>query len=216
MTDRHLQEHVQRALDWDPSIDAAAIGVSVEDGVVTLRGEVPSYVERCDAERVALGVFGVKAVANDLTIALKGPHRRTDTELAQAAANALAWNASVPHDRVTISVTDGWVSLKGDVEWDYQRTAAFHAVRTLTGVRGVTNAITLSPRVSVSDVRTRIEDALKRSAQVDARRINVNVADGTVILSGHVRSSAEHREARLAAWSAPGVARVDDRLTVVP
>ena len=216
MTDRNLQQEVQRALDWEPSIDAAAIGVSVNEGIVTLRGDVPSYTERCTAERVALRVFGVKGVANELTIELKGSHHRDDTDLARAAVTAIEWHTSVPSERLTVSVSHGWVTLKGTVDWDYQRTAAFDAVRSLAGVRGVTNAIAVTPHVQANDVRARIEEALRRSAEVDARRINVGVSDSKVVLSGHVRSWAERSEARHAAWSAPGVKEVDDRLTVVP
>ena len=216
MTDRHLQHEVQRALEWEPSIESAAIGVSVDDGVVTLRGEVASYAERHTAERVVLRVFGVKAVANELAIELKGSHRRDDTDLARAAVSALEWNTNVPHDRVTVSVSNGWVTLKGEVDWNYQRIEAFNAVHALTGVRGVTNTIVVTPHVQASDVRARIEAALKRSAEVDARRINVGVSDNKVVLSGHVHSWAERSEVRHAAWSAPGVKEVDDQLKVVP
>jgi osmotically-inducible protein OsmY len=215
MTDRHLQEQVQHALDWEPSVDAAAIGVSVENGVVTLRGDVKTYAEKAAAERVAVKVYGVNAVANDINVRLSDGLQRTDTDIAQAALSALRWNTMVPKDKVTVTVADGWVTLQGTVEWEYQRQVAAGAIRCLAGVRGVTNRIALEPHVTVSDVKGKIEDALKRSAEVDARRINVAVSDGTVTLSGNVHSWFERDEARRAAWNAPGVRAVEDRIAVV-
>lgn len=216
MTDKELQRNVQGALDWEPSVDAADIGVSVDDGVVTLRGDVRSYPEKTTAERVAFGVYGVKAVANDINVRLVDAAKRTDTEIAQAALSALKWNALVPEDRITLSVSNGWVTLKGHATWDYQRVAAGKAVRDLTGVCGVSNLIAVDPHVSAADVKNKIEAALKRSAEVDARRINVAVTDSKVTLSGNVHSWFERNEARHAAWSAPGVREVDDRIAVVP
>ena len=216
MTDRELQEHVQNALDWEPSVDAAEIGVSVDGGVVTLRGDVRSYAERAAAERVALRVYGVKGVANDINVRLGDGQQRTDTEVAQAAVSALKWNSMVPDDEITLAVSNGWVTLKGHVDWEYQRAAAANAVRALIGVRGVTNAVTVQPHVSSVDVKSKIEAALKRTAEVDARRINVAITDSKVILSGNVHSWFEREEARRAAWSAPGVKEVDDRIAVVP
>ena len=216
MTDRGLQEHVQNALDWEPSIDAADIGVSVESGVVTLRGDVRTYSEKATAERVALGVYGVKAVANDVSVRLGDGQKRTDTDVAQAVVSALRWNTMVPEEKITVSVSEGWVTLKGSVSWEYQRAAAANAVRDLTGVRGVTNTITVEPHVSSLDVKSKIEAALRRSAEIDARRINVAVADRKVILSGSVHSWFERDEARHAAWAAPGVKEVEDHISVVP
>lgn len=216
MTDRQLQEHVQKALDWEPSVDAAEIGVSVDQGVVTLRGDVKTYAEKAAAERVALGVYSVKAVANDLNVRLHDGHARTDTDIAQAVVSALGWNTAVPAERISVTVTDGWVTLKGKVEWEYQRAAAANAVRYLSGVRGVSNTITIQPRVSISDVQAKIEAALRRSAEVDARRINVAVADGKVTLTGNVHSWFERNEARRAAWAAPGVREVEDHIAVTP
>ena len=216
MTDKELQRNVQGALDWEPSIDAADIGVSVDNGVVTLRGDVKSYAEKTTAERVAFGVYGVKAVANDINVRIVDAAKRTDTEIAQAALSALKWNALVPEDRITVSVTNGWVTLKGHATWDYQRVAAAKAVRDLTGVSGVSNLIIVEPHASAGDVKAKIETALKRSAEVDARRINVAVTDSKVTLTGNVHSWFERNEARHAAWSAPGVREVDDRIAVVP
>jgi len=216
MTDTDLKQHVQSALDWEPSLDAKDIGISVEEAVVTLRGNVASYAEKMTAERVALRVYGVKAVANDLAVHLVSAFERTDTEVAQAAVAALKWNTMVPNDRVTVTVNNGWLALNGTLDWQYQRDVAARAVRDLTGVKGVTNNIIVQPRVKTIDVRDKIEAAFRRSAQIDARRINVNATDGKVILSGNVHSWAERQEAERAAWAAPGVTQVEDRLAIVP
>lgn len=216
MTDKDLKQHVQNALDWEPSLDASDIGASVDQGVVTLRGNVGSYAEKMTAERVALHVFGVKAVANDLAVRIPTAFERTDTEIAQAALSALKWNTVVPNDRVTVTVTNGWVAVNGALDWQYQREAAARAVRDLTGVKGVVNKITVTSPVRTTDVREKIEAAFKRSAEIDARRINVTASDAKVVLSGHVRSWAERQEAERAAWAAPGVTQVEDRLVVVP
>jgi osmotically-inducible protein OsmY len=216
MKDNDLQQHVERALDWEPSIDAKDVAVSVDQGVVTLRGNMKTYSEKAKAERVALAVYGVKAVANDVNVRLADGQQRTDTEIAKAALAALRWNALVPADNLTVSVSEGWVTLKGQVRWDFERNAAGKAVRDLIGVRGVSNAIVLVPPVAIADVKSKIEDALKRNAEVDARRINVSVVDNKVILSGNVHSWFERSEARQAAWAAPGVKDVDDRIAVVP
>jgi osmotically-inducible protein OsmY len=181
-----------------------------------LRGDVKTYSEKLAAEKVAFGVYGVKAVANDVNVRLASAQQRTDSDIAQAVLAALKWNAMVPAARISVSVSDGWVTLKGQVSWQYQRAAAERAVRDLIGVRGVTNGMTLEPHANVADVRSKIEAALTRSAEVDARRINVVIADGKVILSGNVHSVSERNEARRAAWAAPGVTSVDDRIAVMP
>lgn len=216
MTDHDLKRNVENALDFDPSLDASDIGVSVDEAVVTLRGNVASYAEKVGAERVSLRVYGVKAVANDLTVRLGTGFERTDTEVAQAVVSALRWNTMIPADRATATVANGWVTLNGTLDWQYQKDAAARAVRDLMGVKGVTNNIVVKPRVKTVDVRAKIEDAFRRSAEIDARRINVTATDGKVILSGNVRSWAERQEAERAAWAAPGVTQVDDRLAVVP
>lgn len=216
MMDKDLKQHVESALDWEPSVEAKDIGVSVDGGVVTLRGNVRSYIEKLMAERVALRVYGAKAVANDLTVHVASTYKRTDTEIAQAAVSALRWHTMVPDDRVTVTVKDGWILLAGTLEWQYQKDAAARAVRDLTGVHGVTNDIRVQPHLKTMDVRAKIEAAFTRSAEIDARRVSVTARDCTVVLAGNVRSWAERREAERAAWAAPGVCYVDDQITVVP
>jgi len=216
MTDKELKQNVERALEWEPSIDVGDIGVAVDAGVVTLRGNVASYAEKLTAERVALAVYGVKGLANDLVVHLSNLFQRTDTEIAQAAVNALKWSAQVPKDRITVTVANGWLELQGTVDWQYQKDAAARAVRDLTGVKGVTNQISIKSRVKASDIKSEIEAAFRRSAEIDARRINVSTENGVVVLSGNVHSWAERRQAERAAWAAPGVTQVDDRIAIVP
>ena len=216
MIDRDLKQHVESALEWEPSVHAKDIAVAADGGVVTLRGTVPSYSDKVTAERVALRVFGVKAVANDLNVHLPSDFLRTDTEVAQAAIDALRWSTLVPLEHVTVTTRDGWITLAGTVDWQYQKSAAVRLVRDLRGVRGVTNDIVVRPAISSSDVRAKIEDAFKRSAQIDARRLNVTTNGDKVILSGTVHSLAEREEASRAAWAAPGVSYVDDRLSIAP
>jgi osmotically-inducible protein OsmY len=214
MTDKQLQDNVQAALDWEPSVNIADVGVTVDQGVVTLRGDVKTYAEKAAAERVTLGVYGVKALANDLTVRIADG--RTDSDIALAAVNALKWNSQVPAAKVAVTVSQGWVTLKGDLDWNYQREAAGRVVRDLIGVVGLTNNIAVRQQARVADVEAKIGAALKRSAEIDARRIHVGATDGKVVLTGNVRSWAERQEARRAAWSAPGVMDVDDRIAVVP
>jgi osmotically-inducible protein OsmY len=214
-TDEELKRDVERELKWEPSVDASAIGVAVKDGAVTLTGEVSSYMEKWRAVKAAERVYGVRAVADEIVVKLPGDSHRTDTDIARAAANALEWNTGVPKT-VTATVKDGHITLHGEVEWAYQHDAAERAVRYLTGVRGVTNLITVKPRVSPSEVKAKIEAALARQAAVDARSIEVESLNGTVVLKGHVHSRLEAEAAEKAAWSTPGVAKVENRLAVTP
>ncbi len=209
-----LQKKVLDALDWEPSLDATRIGVAASGGVVTLTGQVPSYADRWTAERVIKQMAGVKGLANDVEVRLPGDARRTDTDLVSAAVRALEWDVQVPHQRIKLRAAEGWITLEGQVEWQYQREAAERAVRHLLGVRGVSNQITLTVRVTPADLKNRIEAALKRNAELEARKIRVETKGGTVVLDGTVHSWAERDEAERAVWAAPGVAAVEDHLAV--
>ncbi len=214
LNDTTLQKHVIEELAWEPALRAAEIGVAAKDGVVTLTGKVRTYAQRYSAEKAAHRVAGVKAVASDLDVHLLPEHERTDTEIAHAVLNAFTWNVAVPEDKIQVGVENGWVTLEGLVDWDYQRRAAEGSVRAVAGVRGVSNLIGVTPRVSVSNVREKIEAALKRNAEVDASRIRVAAADGKVTLRGSVRSWTERADAERAAWAAPGVREVEDLITL--
>jgi osmotically-inducible protein OsmY len=192
-SDTKLQHNVLRELEWDPSIDASKIGVTANNGVITLTGSTASYFEKMTAERVAKRLYGVKAVANDISVKLPGAAERTDPDIAAAALNALKWNPSVPEDRIKVTVRNGWVTLEGEVEWWYQHDAAERAVHNLAGVRGVTNDLNIRTLVNPSDVKGKIEAAFKRSAEIDARRISVEASDGKVILSETRRSKRRGR-----------------------
>jgi osmotically-inducible protein OsmY len=214
--DRQLQERVLSALDFEPSVDAARIGVSVDHGVVTLTGSVKTFHEKWEAARIVRATYGVRALANDLAVSPDGAMERSDPAIAEAAANALAWNAALPFNAVKATVTSGYVTLTGKVDWQYQRAVAERAVRNLYGVKGVTDLVELRSHANAGDVRVNIENAFKRSAEVDAQRVSVETRDGEVILTGTVRSLVERAAAERAAWAAAGVKKVDDRLVVAP
>jgi osmotically-inducible protein OsmY len=215
MSDSSLRQDVIDELDFEPSIDAADIGVAVEHSVVTLTGHVPTYAQKVAVEDVVRRVNGVKGIAQMIEVRPFGTHRTADDEIAKRALNSIDWNTSIPDNSLQVKVQGGWVTLTGKVEWQYQRTAAADAVRGLAGVVGVTNRIEIVPRASVSDVKKRIEDALKRSAEIEAQAIRVNVLDGgKVTLDGRVHTWSERSAAERAAWSAQGVNTVDDRITL--
>lgn len=215
-TDTDLRQDVVDALEFDPRITAAHIGVSAHDGIVTLTGKVPTYNERYLAGRVSLGVQGVQALADELTVDLPALHRRDDEDIARAITEALAANILVPHDHVKVKVHSGTVTLSGEVEWHYQKQAADTTVRLTTGVTGVVDLITVKPRpqASWSTVKKQIGSAFQRHASLDARQVQVEVDGGRVTLRGTVRSWAEQHDAELAAWAAPGVHQVTNLITV--
>ena len=214
-TDTELQHAVMEELAWEPSIDAAEIGVSAESGIVTLSGTVKSLPQKWSAEKAAQRVSGVKAVTDEIVVKLPGDTELTDTEIARAAVNALDWNASLPRGRVAVIVSHGWITLEGTVKFHCERVAAEYAVRGLRGVKGVTNLISVKPpQTSSKDIKHRIEQAFERAADLDAEMISVEAKDGKVVLRGTVDSWAERERAELAAWAAPGVSRVENEILV--
>jgi len=215
-TDEQIQRDVLEELKWDTRVRPNEIGVAVKDGIVTLTGWVDSYLKKIEAEEAAHRVFGVKAVANDIEVRLLSTSERTDAELAAAVLNALKWDAAIPPDKVQVTVSKGWVTLKGEVEFAFQKRYAERAVQRLTGVKGVSNLIMVKPRVSSADLKQKIEQALVRNAQTDAKHITVEVQGSKAILHGTVRSYAEKKEAEDAAWSAPGVSDVENHIVISP
>ena len=213
-SDAHIRGDVEGELRWDPSIDDTRIGVTVNNGVVTLIGDVPNYSDRWAADDVVKRVRGVRAIANDIQVRIYPSSVRTDTDIAEAAANTLQWNVSLLNTQLKPIVKDGWITLGGQVSWGYQRKAAENAVRNLMGVKGVTNDIRVASNIKVGNVKEKIEDAFKRHAVLDAKDIEVKVANSTVILKGHVHSWQEREDASQAAWAAPGVTAVENHLAV--
>lgn len=214
MDDKQLRQNVIDELAFEPSIDAASIGVAAEHGVVTLSGHVSSYPQKMAAERAVWRVKGVRGIAQDIEVRLPGHKRRADDEIAQRAVNILAWNTQVPQDAVKVRVSEGWVTLSGEVSWNHQRTAAEKAVRELSGVVGVFNQIEIAPHVQPADVKQRIVTALSRHARLEADRIGIVVDGATVTLSGDVDSWDERIAAESAAWAVSGVRNVVDRLRI--
>jgi osmotically-inducible protein OsmY len=213
-SDSQIQRDVIEELRWDPQTSKTELGVAVKDGVVTLSGTVSSYSQKLAAEHAAERVSGVRAIAEDLSVKFGGLAARSDTDIAHAVVNALRWDTRVPEDKVTAKVENGWITLMGEVPWKFQSEAAERSVRYLSGVKGVTNLMRVTASASTTDVKSRIEAALKRNAELEARHLTVEARDGKVTLRGTVHSWRERREAENAAWAAPGVKEVDDRLLV--
>lgn len=214
-TDQQLKSDVIAELAWTPGINATNIGVAVKNGVVTLSGEVDTYLQKHAAERAVRMVNGVRGIAVDVEVRLAPGDRRGDTQVAEAAINALRWHSLVPDDKVKVEVEDGWVTLSGEVDWGYQSSSAEQAIRPLIGVRGVGNQIRLKQHVDPTELRVDIESALTRHAQREARKITVGVDGGVVTLSGEVGSMSEHDAVLGTAYAAKGVTRVVDQLEVV-
>ena len=216
MNDLRLRDDVLEELNFEPSVDATNIAVMAADGVVTLTGHVASYAQKFAAERAAWRVAGVKAIAQEIEVQLPGDKKLSDDDIAKRALNILAWDVLVPSDRLHVKVADGWITLTGEVPWNYQRQAAEAAVRKLSGVTGVSNDIAVEPHVQAGDVRKNIVDALKRHAEVEADRIKVEVRpNGSVAIDGRVDDWEERQAVERAAWSAPGVRTVENRVRIV-
>lgn len=212
--DTHIRDDVQREMFYTPGLNAATIGVTVRDGVVTLSGAVDSYAQKLAALHAAERIANVRAVASELEVRLPGPRIPTDTDLAQAAANTLAWNSSVPPGRIRIRVENGWITLEGTVDWQVQKDAASAAIGDLNGVKGVDNLVSVNPALDAEDIKEQIESALRRSATIEDRNVLVEATSDKVVLHGEVRSIPEREEAERIAWSAPGVADVANHILV--
>ena len=215
-SDVELRKAVLDELDWEPRINSSRIGVRLEDGIVTLSGEVESYAEKETAFRAASRVFGVRGVADELKVRLPDYDERTDADIARSAANAIAWTASVPADCVKVVVENGWVTLEGEVNWQFEKEAAEASVASLRGIVGISNDIVVRPVVEGLDVKSRIDDAFERHAQIDAKRIYVETKGTTITLRGKVSSCLERNEAERVAWATPGVTDVENWLVVTP
>ena len=215
-TDSEIERDVKAELGWNPDLKSTDIAISVKNGVVTLAGFVPRYIDKYEAEKAAKRVAGVLAVANDIEIRLPAVDERPDPEIAREVVTALKNQLPFSYERIKAVVRNGWVTLEGDVEWQYQRQTAERAVRPLKGVKGIINDIKIKPRVEPSDIKQKIQEAFRRSAEVDANQITVETSGGEVILKGKVRSWIERDEAERVAWRAPGVTKVDDRIVVSP
>jgi osmotically-inducible protein OsmY len=214
ITDAQLQKDVLAELAWEPTVEAAHIGVAAHDGIVTLSGHVQNYMQKLAAERAARRVKGVKGIAEELTIELPALDQRSDEDIALSIINVLRWHCAIPSDAVQVKVEQGYVTLTGDLDWQYQKDLAGEDAHHIRGVRGVANAIAVKPHLAPKDIETRIKAALHRNAQVEAEHIHVAASGGTVTLTGNVKSWHERSVAESAAWSAPGVTRVLDQITL--
>jgi osmotically-inducible protein OsmY len=212
MNDLEIRQSVEDELEYDPSIDAAHIGVACDHGVVVLSGHVKSYAEKTAAMSAARRVYGVRAIADEIQVKLEGQPKTSDNEIAKRAADILAWHALVPGQKISVTVRDGFITLSGEVEWQYQQTEAEEAVRKLSHITGVANLIEVRPKVPGADIKSRIECALRRNVEVEAHNIRVSVDGGTVTLQGQIDSWAERSAVISAAWSVPGVRRVQTDL----
>jgi osmotically-inducible protein OsmY len=215
-SDHEIKQDVEAELKWDPDVDATDIAVSIKNGIVTLTGFVKSYLQKFEAEKAAKRVAGVVGVANDIEVRLPTSDERPDPEIARDAVAAIKAQLPISWDRIKVIAKNGWITLEGDVEWNYQRQTAEEAVRKIKGVRGVTNSVQLKPRIKPDEIKKKIEEAFRRNAEIDANRIEVESNGAEVILKGRVRSWMEREEAERAAWAAPGVVRVEDRIVVSP
>jgi len=213
-TDATLKKDVLEELDWEPSIDATQVGVTVKDGIVTLSGHVNTYSEKAAAEKAAKRVKGIKAVVEEIDVKLGGGYKRTDQDIAQSAVSNLKWHSSVPEDDLQVRVENGWITLEGKVEWKYQKDAAKNAIQNLMGVRGVTNLIEVQPTIEPTNVKQRIREALERNALTDADNISVHIEGSRVELNGIVQSWSEKKQAENAAWAMPGVSEVQNNLKI--
>lgn len=213
-TDSQIQEDVMDELKWEPILNASEIGVAVKNGIVTLSGTVETYSKKLAVEKSAKRVAGVKAVALDIEVSLTSSGKRNDTEIAQTVVNALKWNTQLPSEKIKVKVENGWVTLEGELEWEYQKSAARSSVENLFGVKGILNNISLAPKTKPIEIKQKITAALQRNATLDAEKINVETLGSRVILKGTVRSWAEKMDAEDAACAAPGVINVDNRLQI--
>jgi osmotically-inducible protein OsmY len=215
MSDRTLKQAVEDELKWEPSVDAEHIGVTAEDGVVTLTGHVGSYSEKFTAEKAAKRVKGVRAIAQEIEIRFPNDKKTSDDQIAKRALDIIAWDSTIPKDKVQVKVQGGFITLSGQVDWYYQRADAEYAVRKLVGIKGLSNEILIKPRAQASDVKLLIETALKRNAELEAGAIKVPVLNGRVTLDGKVKAWYERDLAERTAWSAPGVISVEDHINIV-
>jgi osmotically-inducible protein OsmY len=215
-SDSEIERDVKEELQWDPDLDATDIAVSVKDGVVTLTGFVRSYTDKYEAEAAAKRVAGVSGVANDLEVRMPSVDERPDPDIARDAVSAIKSQLPISAEHIKVVVKNGWVTLEGQVEWQYQKTTAENAVRRIKGVKGVSNLIVLRPRAQPTEIKNKILEAFKRNAELDANRIQIETNGSEVILKGTVRSWLEREEAERVAWSAPGVTKVEDRIVVAP
>lgn len=213
-TDVEIQKDVMEELKWELLQNANEIGVAVKDGIVTLSGTVDTYYKKLQAERAAKKVLGVKAVAQEINVQLAERGKRTDAEIASAVLNALAWHSSIPEEKIKVKVEKGWVTLEGEVEWDFQRNYSKSAVENLQGVVGISNNIRIAPKLKSADVKNKIFSAFHRSATLDSDAINITTEGSKVILTGKVRSFVEKKDAEKAAYLAPGVTQVENKLVI--